>query len=293
MRKILCHGGAGRAGANQEAKNAVVARAAALGMEVLKLNGSAVDAVTAAVSLMEDDPLLNAGTGSYVQMDGMVRMDASIMDARLNVGAVIGIRDVKNPIQVARRIMDLGIHSVLGGDLATDFARTEGFEPYDPRTVEKLETWLELRRKYVRMNNLNLMHVLREEMRREEALGTVGCVALDGRGQLAAGTSTGGLKLDLPGRVGDVPLIGCGTYACEHAAVSCTGVGEKIIKVCLAKTVAEAARRGLPPEEACRLGMTEIEEVGGRAGVICLDGQGRGASLWNTEAMTFCQLEEK
>ena len=292
MLKILCHGGAGRNSVNFAEKNAVVARAAALGMEVLKLHGSAVDAVTAAVSLMEDDPLLNAGTGSYVQMDGMVRMDASIMDATLNVGAVIGIHDVKNPIQVARRIMDLAIHSILGGDLATEFARAEGFEPYDPRTVEKLELWLELRRKFMRVSNLNLMHVLREEMRREEALGTVGCVALDGNGQLAAGTSTGGLKLDLPGRVGDVPLIGCGTYACREAAVSCTGVGEKIIKVCLAKTIAEGLRRGMTPDDACQLGMQEIEEVGGSAGVICLDRQGRAAKTWNTETMTFCQLEE-
>lgn len=291
--RIACHGGAGPRGECFDEKNAVVRRATELGMELLRDGGGATDAVVAAVSYMEDDPLLNAGTGSYVQLDGQVRMDASVMDDELNVGVVIGIQDVRNPIRVALRLQELSIHSVLSGELATQFARAEGFSPYDPRTDERLALWLELRRKYARFSRLDLIREMRDAVRREETLGTVGCVAHDEQGHLAAGTSTGGLKLDLPGRVGDVPLIGCGTYANSYAAVSCTGIGEFIIKVCLAKTVADYVRDGLPAEDAARLGLQELTGVGGAAGLICIDHEGRIARTFSTEGMTYCALSHE
>jgi beta-aspartyl-peptidase (threonine type) len=290
MLRIICHGGAGPRGPQYEDKNAVVRQAAEHGMTVLRAGRSAVDAVEAAVSLMEDCPLLNAGTGSYVQLDGMVRMDASIMDSALRVGAVVGIQNVKNPIQVARRLQELSVHSVLAGDLATEFARSEGFEPYDPRTQDKLETWLELRKRFLRQSRVDLLKTLRKWVKEEETLGTVGCVALDGEGRLAGGTSTGGLKIDWPGRVGDVPLIGCGAYANRFAAVSCTGIGEFIIKVCLAKTVADFVREGHPAAAACRLGIDELAQVGGKAGVICIDAHGRLGCHFNTGEMAYCEL---
>ncbi|NLH47962.1 MAG: isoaspartyl peptidase/L-asparaginase [Myxococcales bacterium] len=291
MLRIVCHGGAGQKGPRYDEKNSVVRKAAEVGMILLRAGRPAVEAVEAAISLLEDDPLLNAGTGSYVQLDGMVRMDASIMDQHLNVGSVIGIHDVKNPIQVARKLMELSVHSVLEGDLATEFARSEGFESYDPRTMEKLELWLQLRKRFLRENRLDLIKSLRQQVKTEETLGTVGCVAMDDNGFLAAGTSTGGLMVDLPGRVGDVPLIGCGTYANPHAGVSCTGTGEYIIKVCLAKTVADHVRGGLPAGEACRLAIEEIGQVRGHAGVICIDRAGRIGHAFNTEGLTFCELQ--
>jgi len=288
--RIICHGGAGPLSPAFDAKNAVVRRAAEVGMEILRDGGAAVDAVVAAVSYMEDDPLLNAGTGSYVQLDGQVRMDASVMDNEFNVGVVIGIHDVRNPVRVARRLMEESIHSVLYGDLATQFARSEGFSAYDPRTEERLELWLELRRKYARATRLDLVREMRDAVRRQESLGTVGCVAFDDHARLAAATSTGGLKLDMPGRVGDVPLVGCGTYANPHAAVSCTGIGEYIIKVCLAKTVVDYVRAGNSAAEACRLGLEEMAAVGGTGGLICIDRDGQVGRVFNTEGMTFCAL---
>ncbi|HPQ68507.1 MAG TPA: isoaspartyl peptidase/L-asparaginase [bacterium] len=293
MFKIVCHGGAGSRGPKYELKNQIVAQAARAGMSTMQAGGDAVTAVVTAVSLMEDSPLLNAGTGSYVQSDGMVRMDASIMDQDLNVGAVIGITNVRNPIQVARLLKDTGLHSILSGELATEFAWSQGIPAYDPRTVEKLELWLELRKKFQHRTNLEMMVKLREMVQNEEALGTVGCVAMDGEGIIAAGTSTGGLKLDMPGRVGDVPLIGCGTYANRFGGISCTGIGEKIIKVCLANTVADFIGQGKTAQEACDLGMREIATVSGRAGLICIDHAGNIGYAFNTEVMTFCQLEEE
>jgi len=292
MIRIVCHGGAGSFNHDYDARNAVVERAAHAGRDVLVKGGSAVDAVVAAVSVMEDDPLLNAGTGSYVQLDGMVRMDASVMDHKLDVGAVIGIHDVKNPIQVARRLMEEQIHSVLAGDLATEFAWSVGFPQYDPRTVEKLEVWLDVRKRYLHMSSLEIVRMMRAELSEEGVLGTVGCVALDEEGHVAAGTSTGGLMIDLPGRVGDVPLIGCGTYAKSCAGVSCTGIGERIIKVCLAKAVAHHVQEGLKAQEACEQAMSELDEVKGRAGIICIDHDGNVGVKYNTASMTCCVLEE-
>ncbi|MDP8224098.1 MAG: isoaspartyl peptidase/L-asparaginase [Candidatus Lernaella stagnicola] len=293
MLRIVCHGGAGPRGPDYDKRNAVVRRAAQAGMKIMQKGGAAVDAATKAISIMEDAPLLNAGTGSYVQLDGIVRMDASIMDDALKVGAVIGISEVRNPIRVARRLMDLSFHSVLEGDLATEYARSEGFRPYDPRTDEKLMLWLNLRRKYLRADRRDMVENLRRAMPQEEALGTVGCVALDADHHIAAGTSTGGLKFDLPGRVGDVPMIGCGTYASEFGGVSCTGTGEYIIKVCLAKSIVDFMRNGHDAMQAARLGMEELGKIGGRAGLICVDPQGNIGHCLNTEGMTYCELSHE
>ncbi|HDH96742.1 MAG TPA: asparaginase [Proteobacteria bacterium] len=272
--KIICHGGAGKRRGNWRKAVEAVDRAAREGYKVLKRGGSALDAVTRAVSVMEDDPNLNAGTGSYIQLDGIARMDACIMDSDLNVGAVIQIDDVKNPIQVARKVLETSVHSVLMGDLASDFARQQGFPIYDPRTDERLALWLRIRKKFAKYQLCDLMVHLREEAEKREKLSTVGAVAIDRDGRLAAGTSTGGLRIDLPGRVGDVPLVGCGNYACKHGAVSCTGIGEKIIKVVLAKSACDFMARGMTAKEACVEAIKLVDSVRGQAGLIAIDARG-------------------
>jgi len=285
--KMICHGGVSPRTSDIQARRRVTVRATKVGYRILRKGGSALDAVTEAITVMEDDPLLNAGTGSFVQMDGISRMDACVMDSELNVGAVIQISDVKNPIQVARRILDQKIHSILMGDLASDFARKEGFGIYDPRTQEKLEIWLKYRKKYAKYKDYELVHCISEEVGKQKMLGTVGAVALDQKGRIAAGTSTGGLRLDLPGRVGDVPLVGCGTYANVHSGVSCTGIGEKIIKVVLAKTVADLVETGLSAQKASETAIERISAVGGKAGLICIDNRGGFGAAFNTPVMNY------
>ena len=289
--KIICHGGAQITRKRADDKAEGLRKAAAIGHALLRRGGSALDAVTAAVSALEDDPRFNAGTGSYVQMDGICRMDACIMDSEWHVGAIIQIDDVKNPVQVARRVLDLGVHAVLQGDLASDFARAEGFPKYDPRTQEKLALWLRHRKRLAQFRGYELILNLREEVKKQAMLGTVGAVALDEQGRIAAATSTGGLAIDLPGRVGDVPLVGCGTYADAFAGVSCTGIGEKIIRVVLAREVSYQVEHGLPAEEACRAAIRKIERINGRAGVICIDREGRIGHAYNSASMAVHWIE--
>jgi len=285
--KIICHGGAGKRRGNWRKAAEAVEHAAGEGYKILKRGGSALDAVTRAVSVMEDCPILNAGTGSYIQLDGIARMDACIMDSDLNVGAVIQIDDVKNPIQVARKVLELSVHSVLMGELASDFARHQGFPIYDPRTDGRLALWLKIRKKFGKYQPYELMMRLREEAERREKLSTVGAVAIDRSGRLAAGTSTGGLRVDLPGRVGDVPLVGCGNYACEHGAVSCTGVGEKIIKVVLAKSACDFMGRGMTATEACAEAIKLVDSVKGQAGLIAIDARGNVGWARNAAFMSL------
>lgn len=289
--KIICHGGVSNIPDKLEAKQKVVEHAAQVGMFALSQNHSAVDAVVEAITIMEDSPLCNAGTGSFIQMDGKVRMDACLMDQDLNVGAVVQVSEVKNPIQVARSIRQQGVHSIMGGQLASDFAHNAGHDFYDPRTEERILTWLEQWKRFRHADPQELIIALREAVRNEEMLGTVGAVAIDQNGKIAAGTSTGGLKLDLPGRVGDVPLVGCGTYCNHYAGISCTGTGEMIIKVVLAKAVAAALEHGLTLDEAMDLGMEQIAEVKGHAGFIVITEKGEVGHRFNTKYMAMAKLE--
>jgi len=284
--KIAVHGGAGPKRRGEPKRQEVTQQAAAKGYAVLKNGGSAIDAVCTAVVLLEDDPQFNAGTGSYVQMDGQSRMDACIMDSDLAVGAVIQVEDVRNPILVARNLLDQGIHSIMQGKLATEFAREEGFDFYDPRTEDKLKIWLGYRKRFSKVKGVDFIRMMREEIKKEAMLGTVGAVAMDIDGRLAAGTSTGGLRLDMSGRVGDVPLVGCGTYANRFAAVSCTGIGEKIIRVVLAKTVVDLIEQGVSPQASCEAALERIGEIDGKAGIIAVDHKGKLGAAFNTGAMT-------
>src|SRR5215831_13737111 len=212
---IIVHGGAGRIRDEELSQRLEGCKEAALAAwKILEQDDSSLEAAEAAVTVLEDNPLFNAGTGSTLNSLGQVEMDAAIMEGlRLRAGAVAAVRGIKNPIQLARRVMEDGRHIMLAGEGALLFARQIGFPECSPDSLI----------------------VEQEKQRWEDKHGTVGAVALDVRGQLVAATSTGGTFNKLPGRVGDSPLIGCGTYANESGGVSCTGHGEAIIRVLMAK----------------------------------------------------------
>ena len=256
---IAVHGGAGDWDeALHEQARAGVHTAAERGGALLAQGSSALDAVTVAVAVLEDDPLFNAGTGSVLNRDGEVEMDASVMRGHdLGFGAVAAVRRVRNPVLVARRVMELSGHAFLVAQGAVRFARAQGFGDYDPITAEARAAF--------------------QRARAELRLGTVGAVALDGEGRLAAATSTGGTLLKLPGRVGDTPLPGAGTYATRDAAVSATGKGELTMRVLAAKSICDLVSAGVPVQEALNRVLEEMRDmVGGDAGFISV---GRDGSI--------------
>ncbi len=230
---ILVHGGAGDVASERVALHiAGCERAAAAGAEVLAAGGSAIDAVQRAVEVLEDDPCFNAGTGACLNEDGAIELDAAIMDgSSLRAGGVCALPPFKNPIAIARRVMDDSKHVLLAGEGAVRFALQHGFERADPASM-------------VTEHARQRLEAARAKHAAEAwAGGTVGAVARDANGHVAAATSTGGMVNKLAGRVGDSPIVGAGTYADDCAAAcSTTGHGESMIRVCLAKTAIDATR---------------------------------------------------
>jgi L-asparaginase / beta-aspartyl-peptidase len=266
---IIVHGGAGRIKNEELPQRLMGCKEAALaGWQILKQGGSALDAAEAAVVVLEDNPLFNAGTGSTLNSLGEVEMDAAIMEGEtLSVGAVAAVQGIKNPIKLARRIMEDGRHVLLAGEGARLFARQIGFAECSP----------------------NALIVQVERERWEERHGTVGCVALDNGGKIAVGTSTGGIFNKLPGRVGDSPLPGCGTYADEYGGISCTGDGEAIIRIVMAKSAVEFLKHGADPRLAANQALILLEKkTTGTAGLIIIDRQGRIGYARNTPCMPVC-----
>ncbi len=248
-------------------------RAAALaGWNILKHRGSALNAVEAAVVVLEDHPLFNAGTGSTLNSLGHVEMDAAIMEGTsLRAGAVAAVRRIKNPVKLARRIMDDGRHIFLAAEGALEFARRAGIPLCSPKSLI----------------------VEAERKRWQEKHGTVGAVALDGTGTLAVATSTGGVFNKLPGRVGDSPLLGCGTYADEGGGVSCTGQGEAIMRVVLAKTALEILRPGLDARGAAQQAIDLLAaKTGSAGGLILIDCAGKIGYARNTPHMPVCLITQ-
>ncbi len=263
---LLTHCGAGSDASVQDAADA----AGAKGLEVLKRGGRALDAVVEAIVVLEDDPRLNAGTGSRMRVDGRIQLDAALMDWDLEAGAVAAIEQVKNPIRVARDVLATP-HVLLVGADATAFARSKGHAPYDPATPEsrrKLEESLE------RIREGKLPRYARK-WKGIDLHGTVGAVARDRRGRFAAGTSTGGTSFMMPGRVGDTPILGSGLYAGPHGAVSATGIGEEIMKRVLSKRVYDLMADGNPPQKAAERGLALFpRDVS--IGIICVNERGWG-----------------
>jgi L-asparaginase / beta-aspartyl-peptidase len=251
------------------------------GWERLLSGGSVLDAVEAAVVVLEDDPTFDAGKGSILNTDGSIEMDASIMDGRsFKAGAVAALRNFPNPIRIARRILEKTDHILLAGAGCEEFARREGFHSVP---IEELLTPRELHRLEMIISDKKYHAAYSFGKKR----GTVGCVAMDADGNVAAGTSTGGTPKKLPGRVGDTPLIGCGTYAENGAGgISCTGWGEAIMKVTLAKSVSLGMGEGKPAQACAEEGIRLLEtRADGLGGLICVDPSGAVGIAYNTPRM--------
>ena len=247
----------------------------------------ALEAVTQAVELMEDEPLFNAGIGSVLDEDGTVTMDASIMNGSDGAaGSVVNVRQIRHPIRAANCILKQGWPVMLNSEAADEFAIQKGVEKVEP-------VWLitELRKKqWSRWKEQNARpgatdeddSVLDHDM---EGMGTVGAVALDKDGNVAAATSTGGMTGKPKGRIGDTPIIGAGTWADPNIAVSCTGVGEAFIRTCAAHRLATKYEAGLSLDEACRDVLDVVEPIGGRGGVIAVTNDGDVATPFQTMLM--------
>ena len=278
MPSIIVHGGAGAALENAETYRPGIRAAVAAGWAVLVAGGRALDAVEAAVRSLEDDERFNAGRGSVLTEPGTVEMDASIMEGdRLTCGAVAAVSRVANPVTLARRVLEDGRHVLLVADGAHAFARTAGLPECDPRSLvtERQRT------------SLAEHATAATGARRGGSAGTVGAAALDRHGTVAAATSTGGMLGKRPGRVGDSALIGCGTYADSSlGGVSCTGDGEAIIRVVLARRALDYLKEAGEPDYAAKVSVDLLVEEGrGEGGLIIVDWRGRIGYAQSTALM--------
>ena len=286
---LIVHGGAWDIPEDMVEAHKSGCRAALLeGWAILQAGGHALDAVEAAVRQMEDNPALNAGTGSVLNAEGRVQLDASIMEgSELKAGAVASVQTIKNPISLARLILE-SENVLLVAEGAVQFARAAGIGECGNEeliTEPEMRLWQAWRRESV------------AHERGEAALAgadTVGAVAIDRQGNIAAGDSTGGRPFKHPGRVGDSPLIGCGIYVDDSVGgAACTGWGEGITRVVLAKTALGLLSDGEPVQEAATLAVQTLKErLDGRGGVIMLDVEGNVGSAFTTAAMARAYLVE-
>jgi beta-aspartyl-peptidase (threonine type) len=308
---LIVHGGAWDIPDDEVAEHQAGCRKALqVGWDVLQAGGTALDAVEAAVRALEDAPIFDAGVGSVLNRDGDVELDAAVMDgATLRSGAVAAVRRVRNPITLARRVLESHVILLVaqGAERFAESVRLPLCDPAELIVERERRRWAEL--------------LAQSDFQTQDAFGakkgdeqdsplhpltpspahplshpsdTVGAVALDRHGHLAAGTSTGGTANKLPGRVGDSPLIGCGLYADDQTGgCSSTGWGESIIKVLLAKTATDLIGAGHDPMTAARMAIdTLARRVGGYGGCILLDGQGRPGLAFNTPRMAYAYRAE-
>lgn len=281
---IVIHGGAGvmsKEKMNEERQQEykkVLTEALELGEKMLKEGAVSTDVVVEVIQVMENSPLFNAGKGAVFTSEGKNELDASIMEGRtLKAGAVAGVTNIKNPIKAAREVMLNSEHVFLSGKGASKFAKKQGLEMVNNKyffTEERYQSLKQLQK--------------RERKRTEkDNMGTVGCAVLDTRGNLCAGTSTGGMTNKKYGRIGDSPVIGAGTYANNKTcAVSCTGHGEYYIRLGFARDISALMEyKNLTVTEACREEIRKLTEMKGDGGVIALDAKGNIAMEFNTGGM--------
>lgn len=290
---IIVHGGAWRIAEETHADHIGGTHVAAeAGWKILAKGGSALDAVEKAVSVMEDDPTFDAGVGSVLNRTGDIEMDAIIMNGdSLAMGAVAAVRGITNPIQLARLIMKDTDHNLLVGEGARRFAETKGMrlcaeaELTVPREIERF-------RRLQQMPDYQLSDEFSPDVPHPQ--GTVGAVAIDAEGNIAAATSTGGASYKLPGRVGDSPLVGCGAYADNlTGGASATGHGESIMRMVLAKSATDAIARGMNAQEAADYAIKAMHaRVGGYGGLIVIDHDGNAAFAYNTPHMAVAWADE-
>lgn len=271
--KIIIHGGFfSESSQSQEtklAKQNALREIVISSFDFLKTH-SAVDTVVYAVSLLEDNPLFNAGIGSMIQSDGIIRMSASIMDGfEMKLSGVINIQDVKNPVHVAKKLMSFD-DRVLGGDEATHFARQHGFEKFSTEIPER-------RREY-------------DEKLKSNGQGTVGCVVIDADGRIAASTSTGGKGFEMPGRISDSATV-AGNYANKYCGVSLTGVGEDIVSIAMASKIVTRVSDGFSIEEAFKKTFDELKQIDGFAGAIAIDAKGNIYHQDSHPSMVFASFD--
>jgi L-asparaginase / beta-aspartyl-peptidase len=287
---LIVHGGAGNIAPERiENAKAGCKDAAAAGWRVLQNGGSALDAVEAAVRALEDNPNFNAGTGACLDINGNIELDAGIMEGHtLRTGAIAGIELVKNPISVARRVLE-SEHALLIGKGAQQFAQEQGTElcKYEDLLTERqYNAW-----KNGKSTSLTFEAKTKEEKAKKH--GTVGAVAIDANGHLAAATSTGGMLNKYPGRVGDAPLVGCGFYADEHAAISCTGYGEDFIRLMIAQRAASAVAHGAQAQEAATSTIDFLSKhADGTGGLIIVDRQGNVSQAKNSQHMAYAYIND-
>jgi L-asparaginase / beta-aspartyl-peptidase len=292
---IAIHGGAGRlmmgslAPDREKAFLDKLSEALQSGYSILSNGGNAVDAVEASVRILEDSPLFNAGKGSVFNCEGQNEMDASIMNGKnLKAGAIAAVHTIRNPVSCARAVMEKSTHVLLAGHGAEKFAEECGIEIVPPSYFydeERYQHWLAT--KDMEGASWAGDTFLTSQAPTEKKLGTVGAVALDSLGNLAAATSTGGVNNKKFGRVGDSPIIGAGTYADNKTcAVSCTGEGEYFIRQSIAFDVSALMEyKGLTVAQAATEAIKKVAQLGGEGGLIAIDNQGNISVPFNTSSM--------
>jgi len=310
---IVIHGGAGtilKAKMTPEKELAyknVLNESLNAGYLILKVGGKSIDAVEAAIKVMEDSPLFNAGKGAVFTNEGKNEMDASIMDGKsLNAGAVAMVNTIRNPISAARMVMEKSPHVMMVGKGAVKFAKEQELEIVDSSYFYDEKRWMQWQN-IKGSNDLELDHseertnINRKEFDAEfddendKKFGTVGAVAIDKNGNIAAGTSTGGMTNKMYGRAGDSPIIGAGTYANDKTCgVSCTGHGEYFIRKVVAYDISALMEyKGYSLQEAADLVIhKKLKEIGGSGGIIAVDSQGNFSLTFNTEGMYRGSMKE-
>ncbi|MEZ5016421.1 MAG: isoaspartyl peptidase/L-asparaginase [Flavipsychrobacter sp.] len=293
---LVIHGGAGNihpgmmTKEEEQAYTEGLKKALDAGYKVLEEKGAAMDAVEAAIKELEDNPLFNAGKGAVYTKKGVNEMDAALMNGKnLAAGAIAGVRNIKNPISLAREVMEHSGHVFLSGKGASEFALSRGIDQVpDDYFYNKLryDQWLEIRHS----DSYQLDHK-GDNLKgapNDHKFGTVGAVACDAEGNLAAGTSTGGMTNKRFGRIGDSPVIGAGTYANNATcAISCTGHGEPFIQAVVAHDVSCLMEyKGLSLQEACDTVIKDkLLKIGGEGGLIAVDAKGNGLFSFNSKGM--------
>jgi L-asparaginase / beta-aspartyl-peptidase len=305
---IVIHGGAGvidRASLTPMREAAIRAdleRAVKAGYAALSQGRESIDAVSTAIQILEDSPYFNAGKGAVFNSDGVNELDAAIMDGhRRKAGAVSGLRHVRNPIALARLVMERSNHVMLTGTGAEKFAKSMGVRLVDASYFRVQERWEQLKaaQRLERVQKISGLSESADQLRQAKLLparayfGTVGAAALDQNGHLAAGTSTGGMTNKRFGRVGDTPIIGAGTYANEHCAISATGYGEFFIRSVVAYDIcAKQKYLGWPLARAANgVILEELKTIGGEGGVIALDQHGNISTPFNSKGMYRASID--
>jgi beta-aspartyl-peptidase (threonine type) len=293
---IVIHGGAGTilkenmSDSLETAYKAKLKEAISVGHEILKNGGTSLEAVTQTINVMEDSPLFNAGKGAVFTHEGSNELDASIMDgATLNAGAVAGVKHIKNPIDLARDVMQKSEHVMLYGTGAEEFAQTLGYKMMDTSYFYTQNRYESLQRVLEKEKNKDEKKISFEDsFIKNSKFGTVGCAALDKHGNLAAGTSTGGMTNKRWNRIGDAPIIGAGTYANNATcAVSSTGWGEYFIRSVVAYDISALMEyKGMTLQEAAHeVIQKKVPALGGDGGIVAIDKDGNVAMEFNTAGM--------